>query len=165
MTVLAGGRGFEPLYRGPEPRVLPLDDPPEGREVYHALSESSICRATPAGRHTRPLASIVVAEPKDEKYQQHGDDYEVESTHDRPDVVPVFAQEHADVRKGIRPDGRTEERVEHESPDRDARRARGERDERTDDGKEPRPERDLESVPLQPAVRLIVLRDSNDVPL
>src|SRR5947207_343503 len=32
---VAGGRGFEPLYRGPEPRVLPLDDPPEGRPDYH----------------------------------------------------------------------------------------------------------------------------------
>src|SRR5437870_13164071 len=26
--LLAGGGGFEPPLRGPEPRVLPLDDPP-----------------------------------------------------------------------------------------------------------------------------------------
>ncbi len=25
---LAGGQGFEPRYRGPEPRVLPLHHPP-----------------------------------------------------------------------------------------------------------------------------------------
>jgi hypothetical protein len=27
-TLLAGGRGFEPRLTGPEPVVLPLDDPP-----------------------------------------------------------------------------------------------------------------------------------------
>src|SRR5439155_24347287 len=27
-NLLAGGGGFEPPLRGPEPRVLPLDDPP-----------------------------------------------------------------------------------------------------------------------------------------
>ena len=29
---LAGRQGFEPRYRGPEPRVLPLDDLPTGCE-------------------------------------------------------------------------------------------------------------------------------------
>ena len=28
--LLAGGRGFEPRLTGPEPVVLPLDDPPVG---------------------------------------------------------------------------------------------------------------------------------------
>ena len=35
MSELAGRQGFEPRYRGPEPRVLPLDDlpVPVGRTV------------------------------------------------------------------------------------------------------------------------------------
>jgi hypothetical protein len=27
-TIVAGGKGFEPLFAGPEPAVLPLNDPP-----------------------------------------------------------------------------------------------------------------------------------------
>jgi hypothetical protein len=27
-TIMAGGKGFEPLFAGPEPAVLPLNDPP-----------------------------------------------------------------------------------------------------------------------------------------
>lgn len=30
--LLAGGQGFEPRFYGPEPHVLPLDDPPVGRQ-------------------------------------------------------------------------------------------------------------------------------------
>src|SRR6185503_5573278 len=126
---VAGGRGFEPLYRGPEPRVLPLDDPPEGREFYHAPPGPSICRATPAGRHTRPSTSIMVAKPKDEKHQQRGDDHEIESAPERLDVVPVRAQEGADPRQRERPGRGAEKRIEREPPEGDTRRAGGEGDE------------------------------------
>src|SRR5437667_2550008 len=34
-NLLAGGGGFEPPLRGPEPRVLPLDDPPPTPQPYH----------------------------------------------------------------------------------------------------------------------------------
>src|SRR3979411_140082 len=34
-NLLAGGGGFEPPLRGPEPRVLPLDDPPPTDQPYH----------------------------------------------------------------------------------------------------------------------------------
>ena len=37
VSELAGRQGFEPRYRGPEPRVLPLDDLPTG---WAALSEA-----------------------------------------------------------------------------------------------------------------------------
>lgn len=30
--VLTGGQGFEPRLNGPEPFVLPLDDPPENQK-------------------------------------------------------------------------------------------------------------------------------------
>src|SRR2546426_12588791 len=36
---VAGGRGFESLYRGPEPRVLPLDDPPEGKRSLASFAQ------------------------------------------------------------------------------------------------------------------------------
>src|SRR5882672_7560491 len=35
IILLAGGGGFEPPLRGPEPRVLPLDDPPPTPQPYH----------------------------------------------------------------------------------------------------------------------------------
>src|SRR5262245_51565698 len=37
---VAGGGGFEPPLRGPEPRVLPLDDPPKSHadaQVQHTV--------------------------------------------------------------------------------------------------------------------------------
>src|SRR5437762_6220284 len=54
--VLAGRQGFEPRYRGPEPRVLPLDDLPvpagsrEGQELL-------ILAYPKAPRQTGPLAA------------------------------------------------------------------------------------------------------------
>src|SRR2546428_13281434 len=43
---LAGGGGFEPPLRGPEPRVLPLDDPPPALKRGYNL--------TTKPRHAQP---------------------------------------------------------------------------------------------------------------
>ena len=37
-TIMAGGKGLEPLFAGPEPAVLPLNDPPA--EICHCLKPS-----------------------------------------------------------------------------------------------------------------------------
>src|SRR6266446_8889313 len=39
---LAGGGGFEPPLPGPEPGVLPLDDPPPTRRRLHTIREGAI---------------------------------------------------------------------------------------------------------------------------
>src|SRR5216684_1820751 len=38
---LAGGGGFEPPLPGPEPGVLPLDDPPPTRRRLHTIREGT----------------------------------------------------------------------------------------------------------------------------
>src|SRR5439155_713211 len=46
---MAGGGGFEPPLRGPEPRVLPLDDPPPAHDAlqpYHNEPASTVGRAS-----------------------------------------------------------------------------------------------------------------------
>src|SRR5262249_7926569 len=43
-NLLAGGGGFEPPLRGPEPRVLPLDDPPPTPQPYHTAEKHSADR-------------------------------------------------------------------------------------------------------------------------
>src|SRR5262249_46512282 len=43
---LAGGGGFEPPLRGPEPRVLPLDDPPPTPQPYHTHQRRTARRDT-----------------------------------------------------------------------------------------------------------------------
>src|SRR5262245_15086505 len=43
-NLLAGGGGFEPPLRGPEPRVLPLDDPPPTPQPYHTADKHSADR-------------------------------------------------------------------------------------------------------------------------
>src|SRR5437773_12141924 len=46
-NLLAGGGGFEPPLRGPEPRVLPLDDPPPNAPTLpHPDSAPRLGRAT-----------------------------------------------------------------------------------------------------------------------
>src|SRR5215471_2697004 len=58
---MAGRQGFEPRYRGPEPRVLPLDDLPiEGLALSEALKAAPSRRAETLSisrqprEHTRP---------------------------------------------------------------------------------------------------------------
>src|SRR5438309_282777 len=46
-NLLAGGGGFEPPLRGPEPRVLPLDDPPPTRNRALTLPQSPHHKAPP----------------------------------------------------------------------------------------------------------------------
>src|SRR2546426_3422708 len=48
--LLAGGGGFEPPLRGPEPRVLPLDDPPATPQPYHTPNASADRRFERAAR-------------------------------------------------------------------------------------------------------------------
>jgi hypothetical protein len=47
--LLAGGRGFEPRLTGPEPVVLPLDDPPTGESILvpRQTCVKTICDAGP----------------------------------------------------------------------------------------------------------------------
>src|SRR5215813_15210158 len=45
-NLLAGGGGFEPPLRGPEPRVLPLDDPPPTPQPYHTHQRRTARRDT-----------------------------------------------------------------------------------------------------------------------
>src|ERR1700674_1619589 len=39
---LAGGGGFEPPLPGPEPGVLPLDDPPPTRQRPHTIRKGAV---------------------------------------------------------------------------------------------------------------------------
>src|SRR6267142_1245866 len=156
---VAGGRGFEPLYRGPEPRVLPLDDPPERRTRL------------PSSRNTvnvdRPFAlrgPEMRPEPEHEEHQESRRDDEIESARVAPDGFPVFSQGGADPREAERPDEGAEEGVDGEARQRDARSARGERDERAHDREEARPEGHLEPVTLQPTVGPVVFGDADDAP-
>src|SRR5215813_10697507 len=51
-NLLAGGGGFEPPLRGPEPRVLPLDDPPPTPPTlpYPPTRDRPVPRAESANR-------------------------------------------------------------------------------------------------------------------
>src|SRR5262249_22912943 len=53
-NVLAGGGGFEPPLRGPEPRVLPLDDPPPTGPHDTTARPRAPVQRSPDGRLQRP---------------------------------------------------------------------------------------------------------------
>ena len=36
-TIVAGGQGFEPWFAGPEPAVLPLNDPPVSLDIILSI--------------------------------------------------------------------------------------------------------------------------------
>ena len=61
---MAGGGGFEPPLRGPEPRVLPLDDPPARKSLQHrGLGESTegpSPNLSPEGRGNYLMADLRV---------------------------------------------------------------------------------------------------------
>ena len=52
---LAGRQGFEPRYRGPEPRVLPLDDLPVLKVRRDGTTDYSEWRSAPATASDAPL--------------------------------------------------------------------------------------------------------------
>src|SRR5882672_8544594 len=156
---VAGGRGFEPLYRGPEPRVLPLDDPPERRTRLPSARNSV--------NVDRPLTlrgPEMGLEPEEKEHEESHRDDEIESSGEAADCLPVLPQGGADPREPERPDKGADERVGCEARERDARRARREGDEGTHDRKEARPERHLEPVTLQPSVGPVVFVDADDAP-
>src|SRR5690348_5547637 len=115
---VAGGRGFEPLYRGPEPRVLPLDDPPE---------RTTSLPSTPRGVNGGSLFALrrpeVGPEPEEEQGHEPEADDEIQTARVGPDGLPVRAQRHPDPRQTQRPQERAQERVEGEPRERDARRS------------------------------------------
>src|SRR2546428_4425111 len=132
---VAGGRGFEPLYRGPEPRVLPLDDPPERRTRLPSARDSV--------NVDRPLALRGLemgSEPEEEEHKEPQRDDEIETAGEAADGFPVFSQRGADPREPERPDEGADERVGREARERDARRAGGAGDEGAHDPEEARPE-------------------------
>ena len=46
---LAGKQGFEPRFRGPEPRVLPLDDFPKLETVTQDICKKRLCQLSMCG--------------------------------------------------------------------------------------------------------------------
>jgi integrase len=56
LSDLAGRQGFEPRYRGPEPRVLPLDDLP----IHEALQAGSAANARCYERLSMPAAPLTI---------------------------------------------------------------------------------------------------------
>lgn len=54
---VAGGQGFEPRFYGPEPHVLPLDDPPVSRK--RAARWAALPKVTPVMRLSQPRHPIV----------------------------------------------------------------------------------------------------------
>src|SRR3989454_11834425 len=56
---MAGGGGFEPPLRGPEPRVLPLDDPPP---AHDALQPYHTGPASPGGAPAGPTRTVASAD-------------------------------------------------------------------------------------------------------
>src|SRR5438093_10955249 len=60
---MAGGGGFEPPLRGPEPRVLPLDDPPPSHHLTNPPQTYHTGPAAPARSADRALEGAARAEP------------------------------------------------------------------------------------------------------
>src|SRR6185503_8162682 len=121
---VAGGRGFEPLYRGPEPRVLPLDDPPERRTRLPSAPD-----AVNGGSLFALRGLEVRTEPDQEEHEEPHRDHDVETARVGPDGFPVLPEGDADPREPERPEERAQEGIEREASQRDARRAGGEGDE------------------------------------
>ncbi len=60
---MAGGQGLEPRSAGPEPAVLPLDDPPEGSIWWpHHVEAGNIDQITLKGNYVK-IRSILGTGP------------------------------------------------------------------------------------------------------
>src|SRR5262245_51264577 len=90
MSELAGRQGFEPRYRGPEPRVLPLDDLPVSVS-RDARARNSYSSRTDTGQSSAGVEGVGSGEPPSRGYASAA---KAIGSPDRSDLRQVVGADH-----------------------------------------------------------------------